>query len=337
MIGAGRYFPDEILYGGGCTGDSGGPLYMGALGASKTVIGLTAFGARGCTVYKPTIFTRVDFYLEAINNGIQLLNSRAATTPIPTGSAAPAGAGPTTTTTIAPLTPLTVKFRTNSEISLHGGLDGIFETNTISPNKVSKICFVVNGTPIPEYDGGEIFFNWSKYTQSGGLGCFENITSGNIVNWSVLRIRSYQSSTIYAVLYDSKGRSVTTPTLRVAGTNISYPNSALDIYGISKTDYSSTTEIIVRSAPPNNVKVTKFCLDVTMNGSPYTSITSGRNGWNDIGGGCVATSTGPEAGYESKSSSMIVNPAGIQNWIVNGWIYADDGAIRATSSFAFDS
>jgi len=63
MIGAGRYFPDEILYGGGCTGDSGGPLYMGALGASKTVIGLTAFGARGCTKYKPTIFTRVEFYL----------------------------------------------------------------------------------------------------------------------------------------------------------------------------------------------------------------------------------------------------------------------------------
>jgi hypothetical protein len=202
---------------------------------------------------------------------------------------------------------------------------------------VTKICFVVNGIPIPEYDGGEIFFNWSTYKQSGGLGCFENIASGNLVDWSILRIRSYQSSTIYAVIYDSKGRSVTTPTLSVAGTNSSFRNPKLDIYGISKIDYSSTTEIIVKSAPQNTVKVTKVCLDVTMNGSPYTSITSGRNGWNDIGGGCVATSTGPAAGYESSSSSMIVNPSGVQNWIVNGWVYADDGGIRATSSFAFDS
>ena len=99
MIGAGRYFLDENLYGGGCSGDSGGPLYMGAFGASKTVIGLTAFGARNCTTYKPTIFTRIDFYLAEINNGIQLLNSRAATAPIASGKATPTGMGPTTSTT----------------------------------------------------------------------------------------------------------------------------------------------------------------------------------------------------------------------------------------------
>jgi hypothetical protein len=335
MIGAGRYFPNEILYGGGCTGDSGGPLYMGALGASKTVIGLTAFGARGCTTYKPTVFTRVDFYLAEINKGIQLLNSRAATAPIPTGSAAPAGAGPTTTTTLAPLMPLTVKFRTGQEMSSMGGLDGIFETNTISPNKVTKICFVVNGTPIPEYDGGEIFFNWSKYTQSGGLGCFENVTNGNVVNWSILRIRSYQSSTIYAVIYDSKGRSVTTPTLRVAGTRLS---RVLEIYGISKTEYSSTTEISVKSySGSEDIKVTKVCLIVTMNGSPYSSIASGRNGWNDIGGGCVAPSSGPDRSLTYTSSSMISNPAGLQDWIVEGWVYSDDGSVKASSSLAFAS
>ncbi len=101
MIGAGRYFPNEILYGGGCTGDSGGPLYMGAKGAGRTVIGLTAFGASGCTVYKPTIFTRVDFYTAAIKSGIQLLNSRAATAPITSGKATPSGVGPTTTPILA--------------------------------------------------------------------------------------------------------------------------------------------------------------------------------------------------------------------------------------------
>ena len=335
MIGAGRYFPDEILYGGGCTGDSGGPLYMGA---SRTIIGLTAFGARGCTVYKPTIFTRVDFYTAAIINGIQLLNSRSATVPIPSGKAVPAGIGPTTTTTVAPLAPLTVKFISNQDLTQNGGLDGYFETNTLSPNKVTKICFIVNGTPIPEYDGGEIFFNWSAGKQSGGPGCYENVTSGNGVSWSVLRIRSYQSSTISAVLYDLNGRSVQSPTLRVAGTNLSYPNRALEVYGISKNDFSSTTEIVVKSSSSSeSVRVTKVCLIVTMNGSPYGSISSGRNGWNDVGGGCVATSAGPGAYLTYSSSSMISNPVGIQNWIVEGWVYTDDGSVKATSSLAYSS
>ena len=98
MVGAGRYFADEILYGGGCTGDSGGPLYKGAAGASRTILGLTSFGARGCTVYQPTVFTRVDFYVKDINKGIQLLNSRSSTAPIATGKATPAGIGPKTST-----------------------------------------------------------------------------------------------------------------------------------------------------------------------------------------------------------------------------------------------
>ena len=95
MVGAGRYFADEVLYGGGCTGDSGGPLYQGADGASRTIIGLTSFGARGCIDYKPTIFTRIDFYVLEINRGIDLLNSRSVTAPIATGKATPAGIGPT--------------------------------------------------------------------------------------------------------------------------------------------------------------------------------------------------------------------------------------------------
>jgi hypothetical protein len=102
MIGAGRYFADEVLYGGGCTGDSGGPLYQGARGASKTVVGLTSFGAKGCKAFQPTIFTRVDFYLAEINKGIQLLNTRSTSTPIPTGKATPTGVGPTSTTTTLP-------------------------------------------------------------------------------------------------------------------------------------------------------------------------------------------------------------------------------------------
>ena len=95
MVGAGRYFADEVLYGGGCTGDSGGPLYRGAAGTSRTVLGVTSFGARGCIDYKPTIFTRVDFYTPEIKKGIQLVKQRSINSPIPMGRATPAGVGPT--------------------------------------------------------------------------------------------------------------------------------------------------------------------------------------------------------------------------------------------------
>ena len=50
---------------------AGGPLYQGAVGANRTIIGLTSFGARGCIDYKPTIFTRVDFYVPEIKKGTQ--------------------------------------------------------------------------------------------------------------------------------------------------------------------------------------------------------------------------------------------------------------------------
>ena len=107
MVGAGRYFADEVLYGGGCTGDSGGPLYQGAAGASRTIIGVTSFGARGCVDYKPTIFTRVDFYVPEINKGIELLDSRSVSAPISTGKATPVGVGPTTTTATTTTIPKT--------------------------------------------------------------------------------------------------------------------------------------------------------------------------------------------------------------------------------------
>jgi len=104
MIGAGRYFPDEVLYGGGCTGDSGGPLFKGPNGGNRVILGITSFGARGCTVYQPTVFTSIGYYIKDLNRGINLLNSRAATSPIATGKATPIGVGPTTTTTLAPAT-----------------------------------------------------------------------------------------------------------------------------------------------------------------------------------------------------------------------------------------
>jgi len=146
MIGAGRYFADEALYGGGCTGDSGGPLYQGARGASKTVVGLTSFGAKGCKAFQPTIFTRVDFYLAEINKGIQLLNTRSTSTPIPTGKATPTGVGPTSTTTTLP-----------EVASTTTTLPEVASTTTTLPKPVGTNCWLMGGILGGDTDGKGMF------------------------------------------------------------------------------------------------------------------------------------------------------------------------------------
>jgi hypothetical protein len=186
MLGAGRYFPDEMLYGGGCNGDSGGPLFQGVNGGNRTIIGLTSFGADGCTVYKPTIFTRVDFYVNMIQIGLQVVANRAITSPIGTGNGTNPGIGPTTTTTIPKMAPLTVKYEwtypnTDYRNTDWGGTQGIFKTNL--PNEqsvIKKVCFTLDGSPLPQYSDDWYrlrqpawLINGSNFTQSGGPGCFE--------------------------------------------------------------------------------------------------------------------------------------------------------------------
>lgn len=99
MIGAGRYFAAEALYGGGCKGDSGGPLYQGLSGSTRVVVGVTSWGAEGCVRYRPTIFTWVTYYVSEIAAAIGQVKNRATQTPIPAGKATPVGVGPTSTTT----------------------------------------------------------------------------------------------------------------------------------------------------------------------------------------------------------------------------------------------
>ncbi|MFM9151402.1 MAG: trypsin-like serine protease [Candidatus Planktophila sp.] len=78
MLASGRYIKAERLYAGGCNGDSGGPL-IGLVDGREILVGLTSWGsAQGCDRGKPTIFTRVSYYLKIISNGI-VLASKAAT------------------------------------------------------------------------------------------------------------------------------------------------------------------------------------------------------------------------------------------------------------------
>jgi trypsin len=202
MIGAGRYFPDEILYGGGCTGDSGGPLYMGAKGAGRTVIGLTAFGASGCTVYKPTIFTRIDFYLAAIKRGISLLNSRATASPIISGKATPVGNGPTTT--LAPTTTTTTTTVPKKPFSInmtriacttqwtYGGngrqwvmcsLQTTFDTG--DGTNVTKLCLSVDGSPFVDEANMRTITNQYREFDKGAVdGCIDAIKSISTSSWN---------------------------------------------------------------------------------------------------------------------------------------------------------
>jgi secreted trypsin-like serine protease len=77
MLASGRYIKAEKLYAGGCHGDSGGPL-IGLVDGKTTLVGLTSWGsAEGCDRGKPTIFTRVSYYLKDISNGIVLASKAA--------------------------------------------------------------------------------------------------------------------------------------------------------------------------------------------------------------------------------------------------------------------
>jgi hypothetical protein len=286
--------------------------------------------------YKPTVFTWVNYYLADLAAAVTQLKVRAVQAPLPSGKATPTGVGPTTTTTTTttlPPAPLTVRFITGT--IQNQGIDGYFETNIQSPNRVTKICFVVNGQPFPEYDGGDLYFYYEGRTQSGGPGCYENITQTGVVFWTLFRIREYQSSTVYATIFDTLGRSVVTPTLRAQGTN---PWSGFSLHSITKKEFATTTEINVESSTSNSSSVVqRVCLTVTMNGSPYTAISSGRNGWTDIGGGCVENTRGANWDATYTSSSMIQNPSGIQDWIVHAHVYSSSGASRITSSYGYSS
>lgn len=221
MVGAGRYFTDEVLYGGGCTGDSGGPLYQGAAGASKTIIGLTSFGARGCVDYKPTIFTRVDFYVPEILKGIDLLNSRSASAPIATGKATPSGVGPTTTTTTAPLKPLTLNCTLNSSVrsGFSAGCSANLWTGYQSWDGYSpktfphlvKVCILIDGQApslfaAGNYGFGVMFEYVNNFAYTAGQGCwnFSNSNSFDITSTGGYGAGSH-SATI--TITDSVGRT----------------------------------------------------------------------------------------------------------------------------------
>ena len=109
MIAAGYYFEDEDIYGGGCNGDSGGPLFVNRADGVRVVVGVTSYGsAEGCTDYKPTVFSRMSFYHAMVMNAMRSLKQRVDTSPsTPTTSVPPVTTTPVPPVTTTPAPPVT--------------------------------------------------------------------------------------------------------------------------------------------------------------------------------------------------------------------------------------
>ena len=107
MIAAGYYFEDEDIYGGGCHGDSGGPLFVNRADGVRVVVGVTSYGsAEGCTDYKPTVFSRMSFYHAMVMNAMRSLKQRVDSSPSTPATSVPpvTSIPPVTTTSIPPVT-----------------------------------------------------------------------------------------------------------------------------------------------------------------------------------------------------------------------------------------
>ena len=77
MLAAGNYIKSEKIYAGACNGDSGGPLTTVVDGV-EVIIGVTSWGMKECDMGKPSIFSRVTYFLKDIKSGVAV-STQAAT------------------------------------------------------------------------------------------------------------------------------------------------------------------------------------------------------------------------------------------------------------------
>ena len=168
MIAAGFYFDDEDIYGGGCKGDSGGPLYFERADGAHVVVGVTSYGsAEGCTEYKPTVFSRMAFYHDMVMTAMASLKSRSATAPTTTTtpSSPTTIVPPSSTTTIPRTTVPPVTTTTAAPATAPVNLDPPVIVGTPALNSVLR-CEPGNWAPTPtSYE-----YSWyAEYDRSSGV------------------------------------------------------------------------------------------------------------------------------------------------------------------------
>lgn len=344
MIGAGRFFRSELLFGGACRGDSGGPLFKGS--RSHEVIGITSWGsAKGCTVYKPSVFVRVPYHLQTIRTAIATLKTRAQQTPIAVGtpSSGQSSSIPAATTTTAPA-PLSVVYTTQLQRYGYGnpGITGTFSASV----DIVKWCVTLDGQPLPDYryvtgKGFSIDYS-STPTQSGGAGCYEmpgysyNKKSVYIDGPSGLDAGRHS---LVVTAYDALGRSASSPSIEFNGKLDTafgkfYPGGFSTRTRTGEIEMKVTaTNSYTKSWSPDSY-VVKVCHTVTRDGVAVTNMTGGF--WALSEPNCVTNpSTTPATSNES--SAVIPDPAGTQRWSVVATIYNSAGATVTTDSYWFAS
>lgn len=366
MIGAGRFFAAERLYGGACRGDSGGPLYSGVKG--RVLVGVTSFGsAKGCTVYKPTVFVRLSYYVQTIRAGVKKLKARAANSPIPapdytwstvpeetavittipsyTTTSAPKSTTtiPATTTTVLPA--LTVGYTTSSQRSSweNPGIKGEFVANA----EITKWCLTLDDQPLPDYryvTGKDFEINFSDTpTQSGGAGCYEKLaTYSSYSRQSSVYVRGPSGldegrHSIVMTAYDAAGRQASSPTVYFNG-KISSTSS---MFAGSISTRSRTEELEIKVSVTNSTTgysadsyVTKVCHTIVRDGVAVTDVKSGL--WAASDATCVSNPSTTIQSYDT-SSAVVTDPEGKQRWGVYATVYNSKGQSFVTDAVWFDN
>jgi secreted trypsin-like serine protease len=367
MIGAGRYFPSERLYGGSCSGDSGGPLYKGT--KSREIVGVTSWGsAKGCTSYRPSVFVRVSYHTKTILSAIKKLKLRSIQSPITTGSpvsgtTAPTTSlaittttkpavvltttttrPPTTTTTAAPV-PLTLSYTTRYQnycfrySCTNPGMNGTFKASA----KIAKWCIQLDGQPLPDFryvTGKSFGIDYETTpTQSGGAGCYEKPSAtSDSVSMSGPSGLDAGIHKIVMTAYDVYGRSVSSLPVSFNGKLMTGESG---LWPESVTTNTRTGEIELRFTAsmvgPNNAYdayITKVCHTILRDGVTVTDMKSGY--WAVSEPNCVVNPSTSFAA-SNQSSGVVLDPPGTQNWGVYATIYDSKGKSVTTDSYWFNS
>ena len=155
-LAVGKYNKTERIYSGACNGDSGGPLYS-LVGSSKTLIGLTSWGAADCELGKPSVYTRLSYYLNDIRTGLIQLNSNEKTDnrlPAPTLLTKTSISGPTNSIELKSSNTYTCIPATagpNDRISVRWSWGGQSSGKTISENRSIVVSINDLKANIPPY------------------------------------------------------------------------------------------------------------------------------------------------------------------------------------------
>ncbi len=195
MIAAGYYFEDEDIYGGGCNGDSGGPLFIKRADGKRVVVGVTSYGsAEGCTDYKPTVFSRMSFYHAMVMSAMQSLKQKVDNSPI----APPTSVPPVVTTSVPSVTTTSIPTVTTT-VPLNPTPTNL-QPPTISGNpNLGETWRCEKGTwsPAPSY------FNYAWYGEVTRNGSIQKLLlgSGETFYLSV----GYDGYTVFCEVSASRG------------------------------------------------------------------------------------------------------------------------------------